>query len=114
MTTQRRDLGTTGEERAARWYEENGYEVLARNWRNRVGELDLVLCRGRTIVFCEVKTRSSSAFGTPAEAVTRTKRERIRHLASLWLMDSPLRAREIRFDVAEVTRSSVEVIEGAF
>ena len=114
MTLARRDLGVSGEDAAAAWYEANGYEVVARNWRCREGELDLVLRRARTVVFCEVKTRTSTRFGVPAEAVTHEKRQRIRVLAARWLGESPVRAREIRFDVAAVMDGTVEVIEGAF
>src|SRR3954449_4202957 len=99
MTVSRRELGIAGEDAAAAWYEANGYEVLARNWRCRDGELDLVVRRNRTIVFCEVKARTSNAFGAPAEAVNHLKRQRLRVLAAKWLDDSPVRPREIRFDV---------------
>ena len=67
----------------ARWYEARGYEVLARNWRVREGELDLVVARDGALVFCEVKSRSSDAFGLPAEAVTVSKQARLRRL-HLW------------------------------
>jgi putative endonuclease len=100
---------------AAAWYEAHGYEVVARNWRCRDGELDLVLRQGRTFVFCEVKTRTTDAFGVPAEAVTMQKRARIRRLAARWLEeDAPLRPREIRFDVAAILAGDLEIIEGAF
>jgi putative endonuclease len=85
MTQQRRRLGTAGEEAVASWYEARGYEVLIRNWRCREGELDLVLRDGRKFVFCEVKTRTTDAFGAPVEAVTRTKQMRVRRLAARWL-----------------------------
>jgi putative endonuclease len=98
----------------AAWYEANGYTVVDRNWRCRQGELDLVARRGRVVVFCEVKTRSSTAFGAPVEAVTRTKQARLRVLAARWLEDSDAVAREIRFDVASVLRGEIEVLEGAF
>ncbi len=88
--------------------------MLARNWRCRDGELDLVVRRNRTIVFCEVKARSSELFGLPVEAVTREKRQRLRVLAAKWLEDSPVRPKEIRFDVVAVLRGEVEVFEGAF
>jgi putative endonuclease len=93
--------------------------VLDRNWRCRDGELDLVVSRPRLVVFCEVKTRSSLAFGTPAEAVTRTKQRRLRALAARWLREAAGRAPDrvagaVRFDVASVMGDGVEVIEDAF
>jgi putative endonuclease len=114
MTLARRALGISGEDAAAAWYVANGYEVVARNWTCRDGELDLVVRRQRIMVFCEVKTRSSDAFGSPAEAVNYAKRQKLRVLAAKWLDEYPVRAREIRFDVVSVVGDSVEVIEGAF
>ena len=66
MTQARRQRGISGEEVAAAWYVSQGYEVLARNWRCRTGELDLILRKGAEVVFCEVKSRATAAFGTPA------------------------------------------------
>jgi putative endonuclease len=115
MTQQRRSLGARGEEAVASWYEARGYEVLNRNWRCREGELDLVVRDGRKFVFCEVKTRTTDAFGAPVEAVNRTKQMRVRRLAARWLEDeAPVRPREIRFDVASVLGGTIEVVEGAF
>jgi putative endonuclease len=114
MTQQRRTLGIEGELRAAAWYEAHGYEVVARNWRCRTGEIDLVVRRNRTFVFCEVKTRTTDAFGIPAVAVDQRKRQRLRVLAARYLEDSPVRAREIRFDVVSIIGDDVLVIEGAF
>jgi putative endonuclease len=111
----RRALGARGEDAVASWYEARGYEVVARNWCCKEGELDLIVRQGRSYVFCEVKTRSSDAFGMPAEAVTRDKQLRLRRLAARWLEDdAPLRPREIRFDVAAVLGDDIEVLEGAF
>ena len=116
----KRALGKAGEELAAAWYDARGYEVLARNWSCRAGELDIVLRRGRLHVFCEVKARSSGAFGLPAEAVGPLKQARVRRLAALWFADrsrGAARARAggpVRFDVASVLDGEVEVIEGAF
>lgn len=110
----RKQVGVTGEDLAAAWYEARGYQVVARNWRCRTGELDLVLRHGRTVVFCEVKHRSGVGFGTPAEAITREKKQRVRHLAARWLEDASPRPAEIRFDVAAVLDGTVEVLEGAF
>jgi putative endonuclease len=111
----RRATGARGEEAVASWYEARGYEVLARNWACREGELDLVVRHGRMYVFCEVKTRTTDAFGAPAEAVNRDKQMRLRRLAARWLEDdAPARPREIRFDVAAVLGGEIEVLEGAF
>jgi putative endonuclease len=114
MTQQRRALGFSGEDAAVAWYEARGYEVVARNWRCREGELDLIVRHGRTYVFCEVKARTTDAFGVPAEAVTYTKRNRIRHLAARWLSEASSPARDIRFDVVAILGNDLEVIEGAF
>ena len=114
MTQARRALGIGGEDAVAAWYEAQGYEVLARNWRCRAGELDLIVRRGRTFVFCEVKSRTSTKFGLPAEAITRQKQTRLRHLAARWLEESPIRPRDIRFDVASVLDGAVEILQGAF
>jgi putative endonuclease len=100
---------------AAAWYEQQGYEVLARNWRRREGELDLIVRQGRTFVFCEVKARTTDAFGVPAEAVTRSKQMRIRRLAARWLQqEAPMPPRRIRFDVVAILAGELEVLEGAF
>lgn len=114
----RRVLGSEGEEQAALWYEEQGYEVLERNWRRREGEVDLIVRRGTTVVFSEVKTRTTDRFGTGAESVLPAKQRRIRRLAARWLSElTPAvgRARiEVRFDVVSITAGAVEVIEDAF
>jgi putative endonuclease len=111
----RRSLGAHGEELAARWYGERGYGVLARNWRSRHGELDLVLGRPGLVVFCEVKARTTAAFGSGAEAVTAAKQARIRRLAAEWLAATTHGNVDVRFDVAAVHRGVVvEVVEGAF
>jgi putative endonuclease len=117
-----RRYGLRGEALAAEWYAAQGYRVVARNWRCREGELDLVAVRGREVVFCEVKARSSDRFGLPAEAVTPAKRRRLRRLAAAFLAAASApgsglavpRGAQPRFDVAAVLGSSVEVIESAF
>ncbi len=116
----RRALGAAGEDAVARWYADAGYHVLDRNWRCREGELDLVVAAPGRLVFCEVKTRRGTAFGSPAEAVTVTKQRRLRTLAARWLAEHPgARARDLRFDVASVLAPRggapvIDVIEGAF
>lgn len=73
-----------------------------------------MLRRGRTLVVCEVKARSSAAFGTPAEAVTRAKQAKLRFLARRYLATASFRPREIRFDVGAVLAGEIEIIEAAF
>jgi putative endonuclease len=113
----RRALGQRGEDLVAAWYEAEGYTVLDRNWRCRAGELDLVVRRGSTVVFCEVKTRTSTRFGAPVEAVTATKQRRLRSLAGQWLAARNVRGADLRFDVASVMAPRdeepvIEILEG--
>ena len=104
-----------GEERAAAWYEDRGYRIVARNWRSRQGEIDLIAEQAGILVFCEVKTRSGIRFGEPFEAVTRAKQLRLRRLAAEWLRSAARpRAHELRFDVASVRGDHVSVLEAAF
>jgi putative endonuclease len=115
----RRALGQRGEDLVAAWYEAEGYRVLDRNWRCRAGELDLVLTRDRAVVFCEVKTRTSTRFGAPVEAVTRQKQQRVRGLAARWLAEADVPGRALRFDVASVMlrpgdEPLIEVLQGVF
>ena len=114
MVARHLQRGADGEAAAARWYERNGYVVLARNWRCRDGELDIVASRGGEVVFCEVKSRASDRFGVPAEAVTPAKQRRIRRLAQRFCAETGERAPELRFDVVSVLRGQVEIIEGCF
>lgn len=108
-------IGAAGERLVEQWYSERGYEIVARNWRVRAGELDLVVTRAGVLVFCEVKTRSGLGYGSPKEAVTPAKQRRIRSLALEFLRGNRLsRAAELRFDVASVLPGSVEVVTGAF
>jgi putative endonuclease len=114
VTPGRRALGARGEALTARWYEARGYRVVSRNWRCREGEIDLVLAHGRTVVVCEVKTRSSDAFGSPYEAVTAAKQRRLRVLALRWLEAHEVAGVALRFDVAGVVGDQVSVLEAAF
>lgn len=119
MTTQRRAIGAYGERLAARHLEESGLELLQRNWRCAEGEIDLILRDGDDVVFCEVKTRRTAAFGPPAAAVDHRKVRRLRHLAARWLTEAGVRVERIRFDVVEVLpqprgAARVSHIRGAF
>jgi putative endonuclease len=108
------ELGARGEQLAARWYEQNGYVVVDRNWRCRNGEIDLIVARPGELVFCEVKTRASARFGTGLEAVVPAKARKVRQLAASWMASNPGGGRCVRFDVVGVTAGEVEVVEGGF
>lgn len=107
-------LGARGEGLAARWYSGNGYEVVERNWRCDIGEIDLIARRGAVLVIAEVKTRRSDRFGVPAEAVGHVKQRKLRRLAAAWLVAAATRYDEVRFDVVSIIGNDVEVIEAAF
>lgn len=121
MPQQHKDaLGQWGEELAARHLQAAGLELLARNWRCREGELDAVARDvDGTVVFVEVKTRSTEAFGQPSEAVSRAKAARVRALACRWLAEHPASGAPLRFDVVSVVRRPGEAprlrhLRGAF
>ena len=98
----RRSLGAFGEAYAARHLVEQGMVLLDRNWRCDAGEIDLVLRDGRVLVVCEVKTRSSNAFGSPVEAVTEQKADRLRRLAAHWIEGHRIRPGDVRIDLVGV------------
>ncbi len=107
--------GAFGEQAAAQWYQNHGYDVVARNWRVASGEIDLICVRDSSVVFVEVKTRSSSRYGSGMVAVDRRKQQRVRALAARWLSQSNEYFDEVRFDVADVdARGHLQVVENAF
>jgi putative endonuclease len=112
------ELGRAGENAAAAFYRRRGFRVVDRNYRCRSGEIDLVVRRGRLLVFCEVKTRTSQRWGEPAEAVGALKQGRLRRCAGTWLAEHSGSRRELRFDVVSVavTQGGLEVthLPGAF
>lgn len=118
FTSERPARGRAGEDAALRVYQSWRFRGLAWNWRCAIGELDLVLEREGLLVFCEVKTRSGVAFGGGYEAVTWSKRRKLRRLAEVFLLSTDVRPARIRFDVASVwlgpQGADVEVFEDAF
>ena len=97
-------LGAYGERVAARHLAEEGLVLLDRNWRCEAGEIDLVLRDGDVLVFCEVKTRTSTAYGHPLEAVDGIKTERLVRLADRWIEEHGVVAPTVRFDMVGVLR----------
>lgn len=110
--------GKWAEDLVARWYEHHGYRVIARNWRCPRGELDVVAMIGDELVVCEVKARTSIAFGTPAEAITTTKQLRLRRATAALLaelrVDQSIKIHHVRFDVASVLGTQLEIVMDAF
>ena len=97
-----RSIGRYGEDLAARYLQAQGLALIDRNWRGRNGEIDLVALHDGVLVVCEVKTRTTEAFGGPIEAITPTKLQRLRELASEWLTAHDLPVEGLRIDVVGV------------
>jgi putative endonuclease len=118
----RSKLGRAGEGLAADLYRHAGFTVLERNFRSGREEIDLIVARGRLLVFCEVKTRSSEEWGSPSEAVHPRKQAALRRVAGAWLSSRRDRIRssvtEVRFDVVSVIvrggRAETTLIADAF
>lgn len=112
-------LGKSGENLACRELQRLGYAILARRYRTRYGEIDVVARDGPTIVFVEVKARTTDRYGVPAEAVTLDKQARITAMAEDYITRRGLAGAPCRFDVVAITfgtegRLNVEVIKSAF
>jgi len=119
----RQELGGKGEALARDMYKIKGYRIVCRNFKCRIGEIDLICIRDRVLVFCEVKTRTRLTFGMPAESVDEKKKRHLRRVAASYLSQG-LRVNrvykdfDIRFDVVEVIfvgeKWEVNHIENAF
>jgi putative endonuclease len=117
---QPKPLGRRGEDAAARFLRRKRYTIVARGHRDNIGEIDLVAVDGRTVVFIEVKTRTSHDAGHPADAVDTAKQQRLTRLALSYLKRHDLLDYQARFDVVAITwpagsrRPTIEHIENAF
>jgi putative endonuclease len=102
----RRRVGVRGEDLAAAELSRQGMQILARNWRCRLGEIDIVALETAgdrsTLVFCEVKCRTGLGFGAPLESITYAKLRRLRQLTAQWLATEPGQADQIRIDAVGV------------
>ena len=118
MTDPRAMLGKMGEDLACRELERRGYAILARRYRRRGGELDIVARDGPTVVFVEVKARDGAAFGEGAEAVTAVKRRKIVQVATDYVMRHRLTDCPLRFDVVAIRFDegppAIELYQNAF
>ena len=109
-------IGDKGEQIAARAYKAKGYKVIARNFRCKFGELDIVLKKGENVVIAEVKTRKNENFAKAREFVDYNKQKRIKTTAKIFMQQNNLMDNIIRFDVVEVytETKTVNIIENAF
>ncbi len=118
MTRQRQGLGRRGEELAAAFLERAGYRILARNYRTRAAELDIVARHHDQLVFVEVKSRNNQAFGSPFEAITSGKQRKIALGASEYLARETASTQAARFDVVAVSfvdgKPEIEHLPNAF
>ena len=118
MTARTKNLGNAGENFAASYLEQRGYKILARNFRVRSAEIDIIAELDSVIIFVEVKTRSSDKYGLPIEAVNFRKQQKIIEAASVFLQDEKYLDSACRFDVVEVYSDGVKFsarhIENAF
>jgi putative endonuclease len=118
MTLARQKLGKDGEDLACRELEDRGYAILARRYRRRGGEIDIIARDGATLVFVEVKTRDGREFGDAAEAITRWKRRRMARTALDYMMREHISECPCRFDVVsihvETGVPAIEIFQNAF
>ncbi|MFN3381371.1 MAG: YraN family protein [Runella zeae] len=111
------DTGKLGEDKAAAFLEEKGYEILTRNYRFRHSEIDIIARKNKILIFVEVKTRTNVSFGMPEEFVDATKRRLIMKAAEQYIFDLDWQG-DIRFDVVSVVitphQTRLHHIEDAF
>ena len=118
MTFRRMRTGKQGEDLAAAHLAENGYRILERNYRSVFGEIDIVAEEGDTLVFVEVKSRRSEAYGDPQLAVGPKKQRKISRVAMSYLSEKGWNRRPARFDIVAVklrpSGNLIELIRNAF
>jgi putative endonuclease len=99
----RKQLGAAGEQHAEAFLKKQGYTILARNWRCRSGEIDIIALEGELVVFVEVRTRTSSArFGTPEESIDARKQHQVIATSQVYLHQNQLHDHQVRFDTISV------------
>lgn len=117
MSGTKRDLGIKSEELAAKFLMKKGFQILERNFRCRLGEIDIVARQGSYLVFVEVRSRSSTRYGLPQESINRNKINKLRQLARFYLLGRSADGLNVRFDVVAVNwagEPQVTHIEDAF
>ena len=107
-------VGGKGEILAEKFLKKQNYKILERNYQNKIGEIDIITQDKDTLVFVEVKARETCLFGRPCEAITPYKQNKIRGVASYYLMMNNLRDTDCRFDVVEIVGEEINHIKNAF
>ena len=102
MQNDRQKLGKLGEESGCNYLEEHGYQILRKNYRCRLGEIDIVAKKGDQLVFVEVKTRRNHTYGRPGEAVNFRKQAKLTSVALWYLKEFGWKDASCRFDVLEI------------
>lgn len=95
-------IGRNGEDMARQYLEQKGMRFREKNYKRRHGEVDLIMDDGQWLVFVEVKTRRTLAYGMPAEAVTPYKQKHIRYCAEIYFFEHHIQSRPTRFDIVEI------------
>ncbi len=106
--------GKKGEIKAVLFLKKHSYKILETNFKNKIGEIDIIAEKDGVIVFIEVKNRSTYRFGRPIEAVDFRKQSKIKKVAEIYLMIKNKYYNDVRFDVVEVSNDNLEHIENAF
>ncbi len=106
--------GDSGEIKAQHYLKKNKYKILETNFKNKLGEIDIVAEKGGVVIFVEVKSRLTNAYGRPMEAVDSRKQNKIKKVAEIYLMIKNRYYNDCRFDVIEVFDDKIEHIENAF
>ena len=119
MTLGKIKLGKEGEEAAVKFLQSRGYRILTRNFKNKLGEIDIVAKEAETICFIEVKTRTSDVFGSPFDAISKLKQHKLSKVAVSYLKTNNLMNNDARFDIVSITKDSqgndnIEVLKNAF
>ena len=106
--------GALGEEQASKFLEKKGYKILEKNFKTKLGEIDIIAKHKNYICFIEVKNRSTLFAGRPSEAVTIPKQRKIKMTALMYLKLKGLTESDVRFDVVEILDDEINIIENAF
>ncbi|MBU4287313.1 MAG: YraN family protein [Proteobacteria bacterium] len=118
MLNKQQNFGKKSESIAAKLLKKHGYKILEQNYRTKLGEIDIIAKDKDTLVFVEVKSRSSNLFGNPKWAVTPKKQRKISMVALLYIKSTKQSNVKARFDVVAISsakdKPSIEIIKNAF